>query len=152
MILFGVFLKYYSSLVDLWHKYIESQNIKWDSTGKEHLKKSGVTDVFRKSWSDNPQKKTVIHSLCWSPTLCAIAGSTADQGPEPQPPAQKGERGRILKKGRLSHPVIHLLCLQCGFISDLDNYYQSCIWERLWLRWRTELEPEGRIEYPSAEG
>lgn len=58
-----------------------------------------------------------------SPTLGALAGNTSDQGPEPQPPAQKGERGRMLKKDRLSHPVIHLLCLLCGFISDLDNYY-----------------------------
>lgn len=57
-----------------------------------------------------------------SPTLGAIAGKTSDRGPEPQPLAQKGEGGRMLRKDRLSHSVIHLLCLQCGFISDLDNY------------------------------
>lgn len=57
-----------------------------------------------------------------SPTLGAIAGNTSDQGPEPQLLAQKGEGGRILRKDRLSHSVIQPLCLQCGFINDLDNY------------------------------
>jgi len=57
-----------------------------------------------------------------SPTLGAIAGNTRDQGPEPQPLAWEGERGRIQRKVRLSHSVIRLLCLQCGFISDPDNY------------------------------
>lgn len=56
-----------------------------------------------------------------SATLRAIAGNTSDQGPEAQPLAQKGEGGRILRKDRLSHSVICLLCLQCGFINGLDN-------------------------------
>lgn len=142
-------------LVDLKHRCVEGQSIKFSWRGA--LKKKSERRKYLEE--DKGRVDLIIH---WkiqlsvgdaqrSPSLGAIAGNS--RLGQSQPLAQKGERGRIARKDRLSHSVSRPLCLQGGFINGLDNYLGIITIkrasDRLWLSWRAELEPEGRIKHQS---
>lgn len=74
------------------------------------------------------------------------------QGSPSQQHRRQKEGGWQGRTGYVSRP----LCLQGGFINGLDNYLGitaiKLASNRPWLNWRTELEPEGRINNQPLEG